>query len=395
MSAKPVLSHTIAPSRTLKVSATPGISTILNQFPAATMLASPHFPAARAFPHDVQFNIIVRGQVFKLSYEQIIYDQPNLFTAAFLDGFSEADTRTLTIPGRSPVLFGFIYEYLSGYAILPNPDIDLRNLVSDCEYYGLQRLKDELTLPKLGDALCSRHTLSRVVSFEDIATRQAQAVEWTENGLVDTSQPTLKHVLVFLSKVNFRLDLNVRANGECSQASFGIELPSYATGLRSRPLSFRDENLSDWTAVMAEALSATPLTLNNGEFEGNFGDLVQWVSSFMARYSTGTTSSSSGPSRLLVGSQDQATTDQLSRIMPGLSENLRIRALQGQNNLKLSTSFWASEMSIVVAPSDGSSSNSTTDETNRISNNLVAKVLNCSLSTGLYRRKCTKPLVNI
>jgi hypothetical protein len=102
------------------------------------------------------------------------------------------------------VLFGFIYEYLSGYAILPNPDIDLRNLVSDCEYYGLQRLKDELTLPKLGDALCSRHTLSRVVSFEDIATRQAQAVEWTENGLVDTSQPTLKHVLVFLSKVNFR-----------------------------------------------------------------------------------------------------------------------------------------------------------------------------------------------
>jgi hypothetical protein len=43
-------------------------------------------------------------------------------------------------------------------------------------------------------------------------------------------------------------------------------------------------------------------------------------------------------------------------------------------------------------PPDGSST--TTDETNDNSN-LVAKVLNCSLSTGLYRRNCTKSLVKI
>jgi len=393
MSSKPVLSHTIVPNRTVKVSASPAISNILHRFPGATTLTSPPYPTSRVFPHDVQFNIIVRGQVFKLSYEQIMYDQPNLFTAAFLDGFSEADTRTLTIPGRSPVLFGFIYEYLSGYAILPNPDIDLRNLISDCEYYGLQRLKDNLTLPKLGDALSSKHALSRVVRFEDVATRQAHAVDWTEHGLVDTSEQSVKHVLVFLTKVCFRLDLTVRANGECSQASFGIELPSYANSLKSKPLSFRDENLSDWTAVMAEALSATPLTLNDGEFEGNFGDLIQWVGSFMARYSTGTTSSSTGPSRSLAGLQDQETTDKLSKIMPGLSENLRVKSLQGPTHLKLSTSFWASEMSIIIAPPD-SSAVSTTDEDTPENLN-VAKVLNCSLSTGLYRRKCTKPIVNI
>ncbi|KAI9615527.1 hypothetical protein H4Q26_011468 [Puccinia striiformis f. sp. tritici PST-130] len=400
MGSKPVLSHTIAPGRTLKVSATPGITNILNGYPS--LATSPQFPTSRVFPHDAQFNIIVRGQVFKLSYEQIMYDEPNLFTSAFLDGFSEADTRTLTIPGRSPILFAHIYEYLSGYAILPNPDIDLRNLVSDCEYYGLQRLKDGITLPKLTDSLSSRHVLSRVVRFEDIATRQAHAVEWTEHGLVDTTESTpLKHILVFLTKVTFRLDLTVRANGECSQASFGIELPSYATNLRSKPLSFRDENLSDWTAVMAEALSATPLTLNGGEFEGNFGDLVQWVGSFMTRFSPGTTAGSTlsnGPiDRSLACRQDPETTEKLSKIMPGLSENLRIRSVQGQNNLKLSTSFWASDMSLIIAPVDGSSTSSSSsmiDETKPV-NNLVAKVLNCSLSTGLFRRKCTKPLVNI
>ncbi|KAA1123229.1 hypothetical protein PGTUg99_012414 [Puccinia graminis f. sp. tritici] len=399
MGSKAVLSHTInAPGRTLKVSATPGLNNILHNFPAATNLTtSPQFAHAsstsRIFPHDLQFNIIIRGQVFKLSYEQIMYDEPNLFTTAFLDGFSEADTRTLTIPGRSPVLFGYIYEYLSGYAILPNPDIDLRNLASDCEYYGLQRLKDQLTLPKLGDALSSRHSLSRVVRFEDVVTRQAHAVDWTENGLVDTSDPAIKHILVFLTKANFRLDLTVKSNGECAQASFGIELPPYATSLRSKPLSFRDEGLTDWTAIMAEALSATPLTLNDGEFEGNFGDLVQWVGSFMIRFSAGTTSSSlsTGPSRSAGGLQDPETTEKLSKIMPGLSESMRVRSLQGQNTLKLSTSFWASHMSLIIAPPDGSST--TTDETNRNSN-LVAKVLNCSLSTGLYRRKCTKPLVN-
>ncbi|KNZ63906.1 hypothetical protein VP01_1086g3 [Puccinia sorghi] len=550
MSSKPVLSHTIGPNRTVKLSASPAITNIFNRFPGATTIASPPYPTSRVFPHDVQFNIIVRGQVFKLSYEQIMYDQPNLFTAAFLDGFSEADTRTLTIPGRSPVLFGFIYEYLSGYAILPNPDIDLRNLISDCEYYGLQRLKDNLTLPKLGDALSSKHSLSRVVSFEDVVTRQAHAVDWTEHGLVDTTEQPVKHVLVFLTKLCFKQsdrsqtrDMHPRAEPDSEQASsllfslfffffFFLEihrrkfsavkpkgtqhtmekdsqLPSESgflstplihnwigatpmicipelnltqsklllfsslfffffenslpcqhrqtsgstfhqssnmnylssrNSLKSRPLSFRDENLSDWTAVMAEALSATPLTLNDGEFEGNFGDLVQWsfprygpllihyynlpilivapppvffsFTSFSKLDWSQQQSSLTFHLILVLFSpsitfrrQDQETTDKLSKIMPGLSENLRVKSIQGPPHLKLvncccrqitftqSTSFWASEMSIIIAPPDNSSV-STTDE-NTSENLNVAKVLNCSLSTGLYRRKCTKPIVNI
>ncbi|KNZ61526.1 hypothetical protein VP01_13897g1, partial [Puccinia sorghi] len=64
---------------------------------------------------------------------------------------------------------------------------------------------------------------------------------------------------------------------------------SSRNSLKSRRLSFRDEKLSDWIAFMAKALSATQLTLNDSQFEGNFGNLVQWVGSFMARYSTETT----------------------------------------------------------------------------------------------------------
>ncbi|KAH9449103.1 hypothetical protein Pst134EB_019938 [Puccinia striiformis f. sp. tritici] len=83
--------------------------------------------------------------------------------------------------------------------------------------------------------------------------------------------------------------------------------------------------------------------------------------------------------------------------MPGLTENLRIGSVQGQNNLKLSTSFWASDISLIIAPVDGSSTSSSSsiiDET-KLVNNLAAKVLDCSLSTGLFCRKCTKPLINI
>lgn len=393
----------------------PTASTPTTHHPNLTSIStgpgSRRFPATtnRLLPHDALFNVVVRGQLFKLTYEQITYDQPNLFTAAFLEGFSESNSRTLTIPGRSPVLFGFIYEYLSGYAILPNPTIDLRNLLSDCEYYGLERLKDELTLPRLIDALCSKHELSRVVRLEDLISLQVPDIEWTENGLVDSRQSNLSHLMVYITKVNFKLDLTVRSTGECSHALFAIELPPYARAhLGSKPLSFKDESRTDWTTVIAEALSATPITLNDGEFEGNFGDLVQWVGSFMTRYLTGTAANSpyiAGSGRTINGSQDTETTEKLSKIMPGLSENLKVRALQGQTNLKLSTSFWANDLSIVIAPLDGSSpphsTHSATNAPHTHSNDhgdrnkLVAKLLNCSLSTGLYRRKCAKALVNI
>lgn len=57
-----------------------------------------------------------------------------------------------------------------------------------------------------------------------------------------------------------------------------------SSSLKTRHLHFR-EDASDWTAVMAESLSATPLLLNDGTFDGNFGDLVNWVASFLVQFS--------------------------------------------------------------------------------------------------------------
>lgn len=49
-----------------------------------------------------------------------------------------------------------------------------------------------------------------------------------------------------------------------------------SASLTSKPLQLR-EDTHEWTTMMAESLSATPVVLNDGAFDGNFGDLVNWV----------------------------------------------------------------------------------------------------------------------
>ncbi|KAG9076502.1 hypothetical protein FS749_011731 [Ceratobasidium sp. UAMH 11750] len=94
------------------------------------------------------YTIIMRGQTFTLTRDQVEFDSPNYFTSCFLGEFTESRTRTLTI-SRDPELFKIILDYLSGYEVLPlhtsvipsrmSPDLALRNLLVDARFYLLDR----------------------------------------------------------------------------------------------------------------------------------------------------------------------------------------------------------------------------------------------------------------
>jgi hypothetical protein len=96
------------------------------------------------------YTVVARGVSFTLSKAQISFDSPNFFTAAFLGGFSEAESRSVSIDTH-PELFEIIVDYLSGYDVFPLSEdalprrMDLtratRYLAKDADYLGLSKLQ--------------------------------------------------------------------------------------------------------------------------------------------------------------------------------------------------------------------------------------------------------------
>ena len=97
-----------------------------------------------------EYTVILRGQRFTLTRDQIEADSPNYFTNCFLGEFNESQTREIRL-GRHPALFTLILEHLSGYDILPLgdavviPGMDkeriINHLLSDASSYALDGLR--------------------------------------------------------------------------------------------------------------------------------------------------------------------------------------------------------------------------------------------------------------
>jgi hypothetical protein len=100
------------------------------------------------------YTVIMRGEPFLLTRDQIEFDSPNYFTSCFLGEFAESQTRTLSL-SRDPDLFRIIVDYLSGYNVLPlyesvipkrmSPEAALENLHIDAKYYLLDGLVNQIT----------------------------------------------------------------------------------------------------------------------------------------------------------------------------------------------------------------------------------------------------------
>ncbi|KAG8736577.1 hypothetical protein FRC10_009150 [Ceratobasidium sp. 414] len=96
-----------------------------------------------------EHKVVIQGETFLLSRDQIEFDSPNFFTEYFLDDTC-AHKHSIKL-SRNPHLFALIVEYLSGYAILPisgtalaaqmDQENALKNLRVDAEFYNLQGLK--------------------------------------------------------------------------------------------------------------------------------------------------------------------------------------------------------------------------------------------------------------
>ncbi|KAL8276661.1 hypothetical protein RQP46_010929 [Phenoliferia psychrophenolica] len=96
------------------------------------------------------YKVVLQGVPFILSRDQCEYDSSNYFTSAFGGDFEESATRTIHID-RSPILFRFIVDHLSGYSVIPLPPIPsmraelaIKNLLHDAQYFGLSKLEEQI-----------------------------------------------------------------------------------------------------------------------------------------------------------------------------------------------------------------------------------------------------------
>jgi len=106
---------------------------------------------------DDQYKIIIRGETFILTGNQLRFDYPNYFASYFRiqpapsrNVASRSAEQEISLRDRDPLLFRMIESYLSGYDILPLSDhgwpqymskeAALKNLLADAKYYGLNGL---------------------------------------------------------------------------------------------------------------------------------------------------------------------------------------------------------------------------------------------------------------
>jgi hypothetical protein len=98
-----------------------------------------------------EYILVLRGERFLLSSDQLHFDAPNYFTVLFEGPLQEANEgKREVVLYRDPHLFRIIETYLSGYQIFPLPDdgwpkymskeAARKNLMDDAKFYGLDKL---------------------------------------------------------------------------------------------------------------------------------------------------------------------------------------------------------------------------------------------------------------
>jgi hypothetical protein len=110
-----------------------------------------------ASPNNVTqiYSLLVSGERFELTKDQLQSDPGNYFATFFLGDFSEAQNGcTELVISKEPRIFELIHAHLRGYTVLPlspssvppymTPETALINLMADAQYYGLQMLVEKI-----------------------------------------------------------------------------------------------------------------------------------------------------------------------------------------------------------------------------------------------------------
>jgi hypothetical protein len=100
------------------------------------------------------YSLLVSGERFELTKDQLEWDPGNYFATFFFGDFSEAQNGcTELVISKETRLFELIHAHLRGYTILPlspssippymTRETALINLMTDAQYYGLQMLVEK------------------------------------------------------------------------------------------------------------------------------------------------------------------------------------------------------------------------------------------------------------
>jgi hypothetical protein len=101
------------------------------------------------------YSLIVSGERFELTKDQIESDPGNYFATFFFGDFAEANNGcSELVISKEPKLFKLMQAHLRGYIILPlspssipdymTPETAVINLLAEAQYYGLQLLVEKI-----------------------------------------------------------------------------------------------------------------------------------------------------------------------------------------------------------------------------------------------------------
>ncbi|TFK85595.1 hypothetical protein K466DRAFT_566526 [Polyporus arcularius HHB13444] len=178
------------------------------------LLSSVPEPPQTPPPGNDIYTVIIRGEEFQLTHAQISFDSPNHFLDCFTSGFLESRERVLRLD-RNPSLFALIVDYLSGYPILPlTPDsipggmgvtTARRYLLADAQYYRLQRLCSQMTMPSLRTPLGWAGLADEMVNLRDVlaSTLPDEVIQQADGSVV--SRLSGNPVLIYAQDVSFRI----------------------------------------------------------------------------------------------------------------------------------------------------------------------------------------------
>ncbi|PVF94821.1 hypothetical protein CPB86DRAFT_668215, partial [Serendipita vermifera] len=98
------------------------------------------------------YTLVVGGEFFRLTKDQLVSDPGNYFATYFLGDFAEAHNGIGELHiSKEPKLFALIQAHLRGYSIFPIPDLIVpsymtketmvENLILEAQFYGLGNLE--------------------------------------------------------------------------------------------------------------------------------------------------------------------------------------------------------------------------------------------------------------
>ncbi|KZV79769.1 hypothetical protein EXIGLDRAFT_846226 [Exidia glandulosa HHB12029] len=264
-----------------------------------------------------RYTIILRGKSFVLYRDQIDVDSPNYFTELFLGDAREAQTQSVEL-SRSPELFRFIVDYMSGYAVLPlnqamlpptmTPDLARANLLRDAEIYKLRGLVKLLraadvqaetpAVPRMSlSTICDAFVLAEpVVDFMDVLNNKLPSgVAFSDKGIGKGDGKDWRPVPVRIPQINLSVEWRSTSTAEIMMLLTKPALSSTALAharLKNKLSARRTVDRVEYPGIPCSLVPCAHVSLDGTDMTGQeFAEALHRVGNLAELKSTATAQS--------------------------------------------------------------------------------------------------------